>query len=136
MTKKAAQTVQLAGMLGEGITMEGTLTFSQTFRIDGEFKGKILRSDCLVVGEKGKVSGEVEVNSLIVYGRVEGQVKVKGAVEVHPKGRITGDLAMTSPTLTVREGGFLEGTLSLTGAAAKTMDRQPQPRLIGKQGKQ
>lgn len=136
MAKKETQTVQLAGMLGEGITMEGTLTFSQTFRIDGEFKGKILRSDCLVVGEKGKVFGEVEVNSLIVYGKVEGQVKVKGAVEVYPKGRITGDLAMTSPSLTVREGGFLEGTLTLIGAAAKAENNELQPRLIRKQGKQ
>jgi cytoskeletal protein CcmA (bactofilin family) len=111
--KKDAPVSQVGGMLGEGVTLEGVLTFAQTFRIDGDFKGKILRSDRLVVGEKGKVSGEIEVNSLVVYGSVEGQVHVKGAVEVHPKGRIRGDIAMQAPLLQVLEGGILDGTLKM-----------------------
>ncbi len=123
MARKTEDTVRIGGMLGEGIVMEGTLTFSQTFRIDGEFKGKILRSDCLVVGTKGKVSGEVEVNSLIVYGRVEGNVKVKGSVEIHPKGRITGDVEMVSPVLKIMEGGFLEGSLKLNGNGGKRVEK-------------
>ena len=62
MTKKNDGPVQIGGMLGEGVRIEGTLEFNQTFRVDGEFKGKIQRSDRLVVGEKGRISGEVEVN--------------------------------------------------------------------------
>lgn len=113
MGKRVTETVQVGGMLGEGVSVEGTLTFTQTFRVDGEFKGKILRSDRLVVGEKGKVSGEVEVNSLVVYGRLEGKALVKGPVEVHPKGRVVGELTMATPLLTVMDGGFVEGTLRL-----------------------
>lgn len=115
MAKKPPDVAQVGGMLGEGVSVEGTLNFAQTFRVDGEFKGKILRSDRLVVGEKGKVSGEIEVNSLVVFGRVEGTLQVKSTLEVHPKGRIIGDLLMTAPTLTVMEGGFIEGTVKLAG---------------------
>ena len=114
MNKKPGEPPQVGGMLGEGVFVEGTLTFSQTFRVDGEFKGKITRSDRLVVGEKGKVSGEIEVNSLVVYGRVEGQVKVKSSLEVHPKGRVVGDLEMMAPALSVMEGGFIQGTVKLS----------------------
>jgi len=117
ITRKSSENPQVGGMLGEGVSVEGTLTFSQTFRVDGEFKGKIIRSDRLVVGEKGKVSGEIEVNSLVIYGRLEGTVKVKNAVEVHPKGRIVGDLEMLSPALSVMEGGFIEGTMKLNAKA-------------------
>lgn len=117
ITKKPLEAPQVGGMLGEGVTVEGTLTFTQTFRVDGEFKGKILRSDRLVVGEKGRVSGEVEVNSLVVYGKVEGTVRVKNTLEVHPSGRVKGDLEMTAPALTVMEGGFIEGSVKLAGAA-------------------
>lgn len=124
MGKKPVEIGQIGGMLGDGVVVEGTLTFSQTFRVDGQFKGKVLRSDRLVVGEKGRVSGEVEVNSLVVYGRVDGQVRVKGAVEIHPKGRIVGDLEMTSPNLSVMEGGFLEGTLKMSGAAQASNGKQ------------
>lgn len=117
ITRKPVDSPQVGGMLGEGVSVEGTLTFNQTFRVDGEFKGKITRSDRLVVGEKGKVSGEIEVNTLVVYGRVEGTVKVKSTVEVHPKGRIVGDLEMLSPALSIMEGGFMEGTLKLSAKA-------------------
>jgi len=117
MSKKPAETSQVGGMLGEGVAVEGSLTFTQTFRIDGEFKGKILKSDRLVVGEKGKVSGEIEVNALVVYGHIEGTIKVKSSVEVHPKGRIKGDLEMSSPALSVLEGGFVEGSVKLSGKA-------------------
>jgi len=117
ITRKPVDNPQVGGMLGEGVSVEGTLTFNQTFRVDGEFKGKITRSDRLVVGEKGKVSGEIEVNSLVVYGRVEGTVKVKSTVEVHPKGRIVGDLEMLAPALSIMEGGFMEGTLKLSAKA-------------------
>lgn len=113
MMKRTDSPVQIGGMLGEGVRIEGTLEFTQTFRVDGEFKGKIQRSDRLVVGEKGRISGEVEVNALVVYGTVEGKVRVKGALEVHPKGRISGELALATPALTVHEGGFIEGTVSL-----------------------
>jgi cytoskeletal protein CcmA (bactofilin family) len=123
--KKPGEAEQVGGMLGEGVVIEGTLTFTNTFRIDGEFKGKVLRSDRLVIGEKGKVSGEVEVNALVVYGRLEGTAKVKGHVEVHPKGRIIGDVQMASTSLTVMEGGFIEGSIKM-GQADGTLAPMPQ----------
>jgi cytoskeletal protein CcmA (bactofilin family) len=125
-TKKDSPSGQVGGMLGEGVTLEGVLTFAQTFRIDGEFKGKILRSDRLVVGEKGRVSGELEVNSLVVYGSVEGSLHVKGAVEVHPKGRIRGEIVLHAPLLQVLEGGILDGTLKMNAKAEGVVTPMPQ----------
>jgi len=113
MSKKPAEHSLVGGMLGEGVKMEGTLTFNQTFRVDGEFKGKVVNSDRLVIGEKGLVSGEVECNSLVCYGRVVGTVKAKGVVEIHPKGRIEGELHIEQPLLSVIEGGSIEGTVHM-----------------------
>lgn len=130
MGKRVTEAVQVGGMLGEGVSVEGTLTFTQTFRVDGEFKGKILRSDRLVVGEKGKVCGEVEVNSLVVYGRLEGKAVVKGPVEVHSKGRVVGELTLTAPLLTVVDGGFVEGTLRLQEKGAPP-PQKPEKKSAG-----
>ncbi|MCX7829698.1 MAG: polymer-forming cytoskeletal protein [Acidobacteria bacterium] len=104
----------IGGMLGEGVKIEGNLSFKQTFRIDGEFKGKINNSERLVIGEKGFVSGEIECDSLICYGKITGTMKIKGCVEVHPKGRIEGDLIMENPLLTVLEGGIIAGTIKMS----------------------
>lgn len=127
--KKGPEAEQVGGMLGDGVVMEGTLTFSHTFRIDGEFKGQIVRSDRLVIGEKGKVHAEVDVNALVVYGRLEGTVKVKGPVEVHPKGRIVGELHMASTSLSVMEGGFIEGNIKMAGQAEASVAALPQAKL-------
>lgn len=125
-SKKEVPGNQVGGMLGEGVTLEGTLTFNHTFRIDGEFKGTILRSDRLVVGEKGKVTGEMEVNNLVVYGSVEGTVHVKGAVEIHPKGKIRGEITMHSPLLQVLEGGIIDGTLKMSAKSDGVVTPMPQ----------
>ncbi len=123
MQRKPDGSIQVGGMLGEGVRVDGTMEFTQTFRVDGEFKGKILRSDRLVVGEKGKVSGEIEVNSLVVYGTIEGKVKVKGALEIQPKGKIRGDLSLATAALVVMEGGVIEGTITMS----KSGPAEPQP---------
>jgi len=124
-TKKPVDSEQVGGMLGEGVSVEGSLTFNQTFRVDGTFSGKILDSDRLVIGENGKVTGEVDVNSLVVYGRLEGTLKVKGSVEVHPKGWIKGEVQMNSPLLTIMEGGMIEGQLQLSGTESGNVTPMP-----------
>ena len=113
MSRKDPAATQVGGMLGEGVKMEGTLTFNHTFRVDGEFRGKIVKSERLVIGEKGLVNGEIEVNSIACYGRLEGQIHAKGPVEVHPKGRIEGELTIEEPLLGVLEGGMIEGTIHM-----------------------
>ncbi len=113
ITGKKVEHSIVGGMLGEGVRMEGNLSFKQTFRVDGEFKGKIADSERLVVGEKGNVQGEIECDSLICYGKITGTIKIKGCVEVHPSGRIEGDLFMENPLLTVLEGGTISGNLKM-----------------------
>lgn len=113
MKGKSSNDLIVGGMLGEGVKMEGTLNFKQTFRIDGEFQGKIFGSERLVVGEKGIVKGEIECNSLICYGKITGNIKIKQDVEIHPKGRVEGDIFLESPLLTVLEGGSIDGTIKM-----------------------
>ncbi|MEJ2366852.1 MAG: polymer-forming cytoskeletal protein [Acidobacteriota bacterium] len=135
MNKTVNGSVQVGGMLGEGVSVEGKLVFNHTFRIDGEFKGSILRSDRLVVGEKGVVSGDVEVNSLVVYGRIEGTLKVKGALEVHPHGRLGGEIFLASPSMTVMEGGTVEGTIQMAAAEKGKPTSKPAEPQAGPENK-
>lgn len=113
ITGKKTEHSEVGGMLGEGVKMDGNLSFNHTFRVDGEFKGKISNSDRLVIGEKGFVQGEIECASLVCYGKINGTIKIRGSVEIHPKGRIEGELFMESPLLTVIEGGTIAGTIKM-----------------------
>ncbi len=106
------------GLVGEGIELEGNLVFPQTLRLDGRITGTIKRYDKLIVGEKGKIEGDIEVNSLICYGKVEGTIRVKNRLVIKAKGRVQGEVFLHGPTLVVEEGGILDGSISLSDSGS------------------
>ena len=57
-----------------GKTFEGKLSFEGTVRIDGNYKGEIVTTDTLIVGQSAKVEGTIKVGSIIVNGEVHGNV--------------------------------------------------------------
>ncbi len=97
----------LNALLGRGSEFEGKLTFEGTVRIDGKFTGTILTDDTLVVGEGAKVSAEVTCGTIVVHGEVVGNIRARGAVELHQPAHVRGNIE--TPSLTVDRGVVFEG---------------------------
>ena len=97
----------LNALLGRGSEFEGKLTFEGTVRIDGKFNGTILTDDTLVVGEGAKVSAEVTCGTIVVHGEVVGNIRARGAVELHQPARVRGNIE--TPSLMVDRGVVFEG---------------------------
>lgn len=102
-----ANTGELLGFIGKGMTLEGKLSFANTVRIDGLFKGEISATGTLVVGEGGIVEGEIKVGSIIVMGVVKGTLEAAGRVELRAPGSVLGDI--TTPNLMIGDGTVFEG---------------------------
>ena len=99
-------------LLGKGSKFEGKLTFIGTVRIEGVMDGEILSDDTLVVAPGGVVRGTVNVGTLIVTGGVvEAQVNAKNAVELHPEGRLKGEVV--SPVFQVERGAVFQGNCTM-----------------------
>ena len=43
------------GFIDQGVSLEGTLTVTGTFRIDGNIKGNIISEQTVILGERAKV---------------------------------------------------------------------------------
>lgn len=97
----------LNGFLDRGARFEGTLTFEDTFRIDGQVKGLILSDRDLVIGEGAEVEGEIRVGKLAVSGTIRGSVHASERIEVHAGARVFAELH--TPALTVEEGAIIQG---------------------------
>lgn len=113
---------ELMGVLDRGCEFEGTLSFEGAFRIGGAFRGKIFTDDVLIISEGARVSGEINVGTLIVSGEVSGTVNAKERVEIHPPAVFRGNIF--SPSLMVADGVVFEGVSQMTrgtqpGAAAR-----------------
>jgi len=109
----------ISGFLAEGTEIKGEIRFREVLRVDGKITGKVISEKELVVGESGEIDAEVEVGTLSVSGKVTGSVHVKEKMEIHPKGRVVGDLTLEKPNLVIHEGGVFEGNIDMNAGARK-----------------
>jgi cytoskeletal protein CcmA (bactofilin family) len=104
---------EVSAYLGKQTFFEGKMTFEGVFRLDGRFEGEIFDSGTLIVGETASVKGKITLKTIIVNGVVEGEVHAKMRVEIHPMGKVYG--SVSTPTLTIDEGGVFEGHCKMEG---------------------
>ncbi|MCK4739378.1 MAG: polymer-forming cytoskeletal protein [Deltaproteobacteria bacterium] len=98
---------EINGFVGNGMTVEGKLIFEGSVRIDGKVKGEISSTGTLLIGEGAIIEAEINVDTAIISGEVQGIVNAKGRVELHAPARVIGDIR--TPTLIIGEGVIFEG---------------------------
>ena len=111
----------LSGFLAEGTEIKGEIRFKDMLRVDGKVSGKIVSEGELVIGENGAVEAEVSVGTLSVSGQVTGTIHATEKVEIHPKGRVHGDMTITRANLVIHEGGVFEGKIDMAGPEGATV---------------
>lgn len=108
MLRKAKTYENIASVIAEGVEIKGDISAQNSMRIDGSVEGKLNIKGDLVVGERGKIKGEVKVANVIVAGKIEGNVVATGRLEITPTGNMGGDISCS--IITIEEGGILEGS--------------------------
>lgn len=98
-------------LLGLGSSFRGTMMVTGTLRIDGEFEGDILNCDRLEIGEHGVMRSDIEVKSAVVFGRVVGNIRALGSLEIKAGARIEGDL--TAVSVVMEPGAFFTGRCTM-----------------------
>ena len=111
--------------VGVGSSIRGTLMVTGTLRIDGEFEGDILNCDRLEIGEHGMMRADVEVKEALIRGRVIGNVRALGILEMKNGSRIEGDVAAIS--VIMEPGVYFSGRCTMldTGSESVQLDTEP-----------
>lgn len=117
-----AQTV-----LGRDARFDGKLHFEGEVRIDGKFEGQIFTDDLLRVGRGAEVKATLEVGSVIIEGRVEGDVIAHTSVEIKAPGQLEGNV--TTPSLVVEKGVVFNGSCTMSEAPASSKPAVTPPPL-------
>jgi cytoskeletal protein CcmA (bactofilin family) len=99
---------QITGVLESAVEFEGALAYSGCFHVNGTLRGKVTTPDMLVIGETGRVTGEIVAGVVIIFGRVEATIEAKYRVEIRKPAVFKGE--MSTPSLKVEEGVIFEGT--------------------------
>lgn len=101
--------------LGKGCSFDGKLTFDGTVTIDGRFTGEIFSDDILEVGPDADIKAAVDVGTVIVGGRVIGNIVAKNRADLRSGADVVGNI--TAPIVTMQEGAVLDGALKMVRKA-------------------
>ena len=110
--KKEKQTDTISTFLGHGTSVDGTLEFQGTIRLDGNVKGQVLsQNGTLIIGDKAVVEAQVRVDTAIIRGEINGSIEAKTRIEAYPPARIFGDVQ--APQISVESGVVFNGSCSM-----------------------
>lgn len=102
---------EVEAFLGKNSSFEGKMGFEGMARLDGKFGGEIFSGDMLIIGETATVNAEINVTTLVIDGKVSGNVSASGKIEIHSTGKLYGNI--TTPTIVIEEGGLFDGTCKM-----------------------
>jgi len=106
-------------IIGTGTLFQGTLASKGSIRIDGKVEGSITEADCVVIGESGDVQGDIHAQSVVVGGKVTGNISAS-IIEVLSAAAIHGDLRTTA--LAISEGANFEGNCTMIKEKQQIID--------------
>jgi len=111
--------------IASGSKVLGEISGTAELVIDGHVEGQIDLDSRVVVGEKGRVEGEIQARAVQVSGQVVGNVRGHERVEVMTSGRLEGDVI--SPRVVIAEGAFFKGKVEMTEKASPEKKVAPPP---------
>lgn len=102
---------EISTLIGEGFTITGELTGNTVIRIDGKVIGNVIVEAGIILGETGRIEGDLTSNSAIIFGTVTGNI-VSQQLEIKKSGSVHGDIQ--TDTLEIELGAQFNGRLNMT----------------------
>ncbi|MFQ5990632.1 MAG: polymer-forming cytoskeletal protein [Candidatus Methylomirabilales bacterium] len=123
--KPSAKSPGIMAFIDEGSEIEGKYTFSGpgTILLNGNLQGEITITDELIVGEKAVVNATIRAGSVVIWGKVVGDVHATERVELKGAARVVG--ALEAPVVVLDEGVFFEGRCRMTTTRDDQTEREP-----------
>jgi len=101
-------------ILGPTIQFKGELSAEEDLIIQGRIDGTISHKQRLTIGREGAVHANVDAQSVVIEGVMEGDVRAEKSVAVKETARMTGNIA--APSVTIQQGANFNGNVDMGGA--------------------
>lgn len=101
-------------LIGQGTEITGDVTCSGDLRIDGILTGNITSKGKIVIGETGRIKGEITCKNSDISGIIEGKITVAELLALKATARINGDI--TTSKLAIEPGSRFTGYCNMSEA--------------------
>src|SRR5512136_2059365 len=89
-------------VLNADVEIKGTLKFTGELTFDGKLDGDITSEGALNVGDNAVVKGNLNVNSVVLRGKINGNVTAREKIEIKARTELFGDIQAAK--LVIEEG--------------------------------
>ncbi len=94
-------------LIAQGTEITGDVNTTGDLRIDGQIQGNVSCTAKLVIGEEGKILGNIDCHSGEISGAVKGQIVAKEVLQLNCSASIQGDIEATR--FIVEDGASIKG---------------------------
>ena len=99
--------VNSKNILNSDVEITGTLQFKGELTFDGKLNGDIASEGILNLGDNAVIKGNLNVNSVVLRGKINGNVTANERIEIKAGTELFGDIR--SAKLAIEEGVTFEG---------------------------
>ncbi len=119
---------RLTAFIDEGSEIEGKYSFTGTVMINGKFKGEIISTGTLIVGEKATIRATIQAAVVLINGEVTGNVSATERVELHGEARLQGDV--DAPKVAIEDGVLFDGQCRMANAKRAESEGGPDLSVV------
>jgi cytoskeletal protein CcmA (bactofilin family) len=112
-------------VLTSDVEIKGNLKFSGELTFDGKLDGEIHTDGVLILGDSAVVTGNVNAQSVIVRGKMTGNIAAKEKIEIKAKAELFGDIRAAK--LSVEEGVTFVGKTEVNPNKVAPTPPPPSP---------
>jgi cytoskeletal protein CcmA (bactofilin family) len=107
---------QSINRISEGTEVIGTITTTGDIRIDGILEGNLTSKGRIVIGETGRIKGELTCRFVDIWGTLEGSLQASEITNLKTMSTIVGDIKTLK--LCIEVGAVFNGTCTMPARAA------------------
>lgn len=111
-------------VIGKSVIIRGGLSGNEDLFIDGDVEGTVtLPESCLTIGPNAQVKADLSAREVIIFGRLTGNVKATGRVELRQSAVVNGDIL--AGRLSIEDSAVLTGRVELKVGSEKPKSAAP-----------
>ncbi len=110
-------------LIGLGTEIHGDIMSSGDIRIDGSLVGNISAKGKVVIGETGKIKGEITCKNCDVSGLIDGKINVSELLSLKASSKVLGDMATSR--LAIEPGSQFTGYCNMSNEGENRTSAAP-----------
>lgn len=111
-------------LIGKSVVIRGEISASEDLYLDGMLEGTLSLPDSLLtIGPNARITAELHVRDLILWGRLDGNVTATGKIELRDAAVVHGNLSASR--LSMEETTSVHGRVELTNQTSGGNSTEP-----------